>query len=492
MQAILFNFSKRLNSTKRPNDAQGVPVSVSIKQNVPKGQSSSQSGTETFLSHPTIWVQGDYTEYNYMKFKGRYYFVRDVQLTINNATVIYGEIDVLATYKDEIRASSQFVLYDETVNTEIPDTRLSAKSSGVYNQSAKTLPFQVLQPSAIITVNAEGHMESFKVAQNLIPTLTSGFDDWAIANLTNERDLLRQLCSSGSIAENIKNAILIPFGATAAFESGDTRIELGSWQTSVNGKKVVDRVIHDRIEVSIPWTASDWRRMTPYTRLYVELPFVGLIEYPTDDIRNMDTLEISVALDVITGDMTYTVNASRFNSSSQRQEYLTIGKYGANCASSFMIGESNISGQQIVNGVMQGVSGLVEGEGRLMMGAANAAVGNVGVGITQIGAGFSCFGDAVNGIIAANTPINTVVGTLGGASAFEANSSTVVVMCVSHEIVGGRDGAIHFFGTPTMQYKSLANLTGYVQCQNASVDLAALEVFRDLVNNALNRGIYIE
>ena len=47
-------------------------------------------------------------------------------------------------------------------------------------------------------------------------------------------------------------------------------------------------------------------------------------------------------------------------------------------------------------------------------------------------------------------------------------------------------------GTPTMAVKSLAGLTGYVECKNASVAIDASNDTINRVNNALNGGIYIE
>lgn len=486
MQAILFNFSKRLNSTKRPNDAEGVPVTVSIKQNVPKGQSSSQSGTETFLSHPTIWVQGDYTEYNYMKFKGRYYFIRDIQLTINNATVIYGEIDVLASYKNEIRASSQFVLYDETINTEIPDKRLSVfTSEDVDYAPTEVLPFNSSSGSYVVSVNGEGTIDSFVINKGAINVLTDGFKQWLDDNQWNTEELLSQYCASGSIAENIKSAVWIPFDLSTAVSSADVTIKLGSWTTSVQGKRIVNRVISDEVIIPIPWKYNDWRNVSPYTHMYLYIPFIGMMEYPTSDIRNANSIGVKLSLDAVTGEITIEVDAI---GSDYR---LCMGTYGANTGAAFLIGESNVSGRQIVNGISQGVSNLLQGEGRVMMGAVSIATGNVPSGVAQIGSGFGAFGQSITGFTDAITPINSVVGSLGSASA-SGMDRNIQLRIVTHDVVGGRDGAIHFFGTPTMRYKSLSGLSGYVQCQNATVDVAAIGCVRDLINEALNRGIYIE
>ena len=190
-------------------------------------------------------------------------------------------------------------------------------------------------------------------------------------------------------------------------------------------------------------------------------------------------------IDVLTGETAISVRAYG------REFNMIIATYGANIGANFMIGESNITGRQLVTGISQGVSNFIQGEGRMMMGAASIATGNVASGVAQIGAGFSAFGNCATNLIDAFTPINNTVGGLSSAAAAK-QPLTLDCWTVSHRVVGGRDGASQFFGTPTMMYKSLNNISGYVECENATVDVPAIGCVRDLINTALNRGIYIE
>ena len=73
MELILFeNFSKRINSTKRPVDSTGHKVAVKLKQ-----QTSKESPT-FILNRPVKW------NVNYCKWNGHYYYVNDIRVGIND------------------------------------------------------------------------------------------------------------------------------------------------------------------------------------------------------------------------------------------------------------------------------------------------------------------------------------------------------------------------------------------------------------------------
>ena len=68
-------------------------------------------------------------DHNYLKWGGWYYFIDDVIREKNHMVTIKCNLDALATYKTNIIASTQFVEYDTTANTELVDTRLSIKTT---------------------------------------------------------------------------------------------------------------------------------------------------------------------------------------------------------------------------------------------------------------------------------------------------------------------------------------------------------------------------
>lgn len=108
-----YSLSKRENSTKRPT-GDGSQFSCNIK--MPSG-----------VLNPVIELSTttNMTQYNYCKivhFQNRYYFVSD-WVSDHGLWIAHLKVDVLATYKTEINASTQYVVRSASMaNHSIPDT----------------------------------------------------------------------------------------------------------------------------------------------------------------------------------------------------------------------------------------------------------------------------------------------------------------------------------------------------------------------------------
>lgn len=97
MELILWkNFSKKINSTKQPEDSSGATMQVYLKQG-------------TSLEDPTFMINGIELEYNYCKWADHYYFIDDISVGNNNIYEIRCKMDVLATWKNAIGASEQYI-----------------------------------------------------------------------------------------------------------------------------------------------------------------------------------------------------------------------------------------------------------------------------------------------------------------------------------------------------------------------------------------------
>lgn len=117
------HFNKRKNSTKRPEV--GVTRNVVLLDDVS-------------LYSPVF--ESEYWDYNdnYCNWAGRFYYVTDVVTKNQNIFEVHCEIDPLATWKDDILATTAFVTFStSSFDIGIPDYRLSSdpitltKSSGV-------------------------------------------------------------------------------------------------------------------------------------------------------------------------------------------------------------------------------------------------------------------------------------------------------------------------------------------------------------------------
>ena len=102
-------FNKRKNSTKRPSGGH--------KRNV------------VLLDDVSLYspiFQSEYWDYNdnYCKWAGRFYYVTDVVTKNQNIFEVHCEIDPLATWKDDIMATTAFVTFSTSdFDIGIPDYR---------------------------------------------------------------------------------------------------------------------------------------------------------------------------------------------------------------------------------------------------------------------------------------------------------------------------------------------------------------------------------
>lgn len=95
MQITIYSgFSKEVNSTKQPTG--GTAVNCCLKEN-------------TSVIKPVFILNGANFSTNYVSWNGRFYWVDDIVSIRNGAVELHCSVDVLASYKSQIGASTQYV-----------------------------------------------------------------------------------------------------------------------------------------------------------------------------------------------------------------------------------------------------------------------------------------------------------------------------------------------------------------------------------------------
>ena len=473
-QVQIGTVNKRLNSTYQPTTELVHTIDVVLKE-------SCSDYTPTFvLKNPSNTFP-----YNYLKWGSWYYYITNVIRDKNQMIIITCTLDELATFKSNIVNSVQFVAYDSTANSEIVDTRLSVNTTPTRSVSyASSSMFETgcVLVGLVGTDNTGVYALTPAQAGSLLNRISTQWLDDAdmlpvpdVSDFTNWDDAIgvfvhnvtvgiRQLIATGKAPDCIKSCIYVP-APIEKFSGSSARIWLGEYDTGINGKLLSTAGHADEVtSVSIPWQFTDWRRNQPYTYVYLSLPYVGTIHLPSSEIIGLSSLgiEIHIGQD---GCVYYNITGG--------SGYSRILRFGANCSSNYMIGASNISPLNAVSG-----AGAVAGAG------IGAMLATTPLGLAAAGTG------AIAGFLNAVTSLPSSVGGTGGGSFTD--SAVISCFTICHNTCVDPSSVSVFMGTPTMAVKSLAGLTGYVECRNASVSIDASNDTINRVNNALNGGIYIE
>lgn len=455
--ATFFTTAKRHNSTLIPTG--GTVLNVSLK-----------NGCD--LLAPTFYL--DYASvpaWSMMQFAGRYYFITGVTSLRQDYWQIDAEVDVLATYKTNIGNTIAFVEYASSGNTNIIDSRLAITTPKIleyvdtplsdYVSTAGTYLLTVCgaapaggqgtahtpgtQGSRTYALSAGTLANVFASAKQYIDDIGSADTD----SFEAIKSLARNLVGIGNINDTIKGCTWVPWNIQAMGDVTLDWIWLGVFDTGLSGYSVDVPIKSYETSVSIPWHFSDWRRNTPYTQVYLYIPFVGLVHLSSENLIGESVIHVRVAINRINGNCNFEVRAGN----------QIIGTYSATTGVGVPVGASGISGETAAVGAIAHVGSMAVG------GAAGSISGAIAQ-VSQI---------APNTITAGNLS--------GGASA----GLDLNLRCytVSHDISGTA------LGVPVFNMVSMP-ASGYVKTRDASVSGAMTDTERQRINQLMDGGIYIE
>lgn len=483
--AYLYSFNKRRNSTALPTLSSGRAVTLVLKDG-------------TSLTDPTfILSSATRPTENYIQFEGRFYHVLEVTSIRQGIWGFNCHVDVLATYKANIQASTAFVAYDTTANTEISDGRLSLKTTSTYNQNTGSGWTYLGGGSCVIlnVIGAEGvdgdqnGVASYAVtidtartlmarikdfSENLYPEPLEPAEDFLESFnqfLTVTRDTSRQAVKYKDATACIKSAIIFPSSYDRVYGWGDTELWLGEYRVNVPCRRAQFGA-YDRQTVTIPWQTNDWRRNAPYTEILLYLPYVGVVNIPVSAV--MGCTSLTVEYDFTYADGGCTVKVCRDSYEPLTPTSGVIYKASTNLGGGYAIGESVTSG---FNTWVTSMAGAVATIGAAVISGGTAAVAAAGSA-------------AILGVGNSLTQSPTSIGSSSGGLL----ESTPNVICAVnfHDTVVAPDSVSAFMGTPAMAVKSLSGLSGYVETRLFSVSGTMLENERIEINRFMDGGVYIE
>lgn len=417
-------------------------------------------------------------------FEGRYYFVDDIVSVRNGLWELSCSVDVLSTYKANILNTNAFVLYDTLPNTEIVDTRLSTGTS-VYVGETNDRSSSFFETGCVLVgITGKHNTGVFAMspaqASNLLEDIaTNWLDDADMLEVPDVRDFsnwddaigvfihnitvgLRQLIATGKAPDCIKSAIYVPVPASK-FSGSSTAVWLGDYNTGINALLLNSAGHADEVAtLSIPWHFSDWRRNSPYTQIFMKLPYVGVVSIPNSKVMGSGAITVETHVSQ-SGMVAYNLSANS----------IYIGRYVADCSSGFMIGASNVNPLSSA------------------MGAGTVAGAGVGAALATGPAGLAAAGTAaIAGFISGITSEPQSVGTSGGGA--YTDSGVISCYCISHDVSADPSAIAPTIGTPAMAVRAIGALTGYVETKCFSVSGNMTDWERQEINRLMDGGVYIE
>lgn len=476
LKLTLWKFSKRENSTAIPS-APGTELDILLKD-------------RTQILSPVFLLElSSYPDYNYALFEGRYYFITQIESLREDLWSLSCRVDVLGTYKASIQATTAFVLYDTSANTELTDSRISMKTSSTLQIESASFATIGGGSFAAVSIVGRSNTRTFLMSLADAGNLMSGINNWITTAIASPAggsgspeeaidgfaematDAFRQLIATGSAKDCIRSAIILPLNGSQITGLSNFRVWLGEFDTgksyvSINSSS--ERIVKDVLTINIPWQATDWRRNSPYHELYLYIPYVGLNRLPVGDLIGETSIIVESSVDLASGDTVMQVRASSGK---------IIAHYNASLGVPMPLGASNVTPMQMANTI------LSAGQG-----AASAASSYMKL---DVGGGVAKSLGTIQGIMNNLEPIPTCIGGNGGG-AILGLQNTAYLFSIFHDTNVSPDSVSAIMGTPTREVKSLSGLSGYVQTIGASVSGAMLDAERSEINKLLDGGIYIE
>lgn len=445
LRLLLFNFSKRQNSTAAPADNTGVAVDVTLKN-------------ETSLNSPVFLLSGARPNYTYAKFEGAYYFIDDIRSVRNNLYEIACTLDVLATHKAQIANTSAFIEFCAQGSTELTDNRIVPKGltpSAV--QGSAQIP---LNPNGTYLLSAIGEnsgVRQFCLGKAGMNTILDSIQNWYNSAIVagNEWEIIgKNFISSGSAMECVRECRWVPFDVAALDSGGGTsELTLGQFHTGLNFHWLGSMIYSNVYTVNIPFSRAGWLRLQPYTDVSVFLPFVGVVSLNHPIFSTNNVLQVEFSVNLSSGDIAYELICGG----------VRLGSYGASTAVSIPVGSSNISPSSIFNSIAGAALSLSYGN---VIGAAGAIMSAFEATQTSVG------------------------GISGGAGAGLEDYIVVAVTERGTSGVVGNMAAVQ--GLPYFNTARLGNLSGYIKTRDASVQGSIRGSVRERINDLLNGGFFME
>lgn len=460
MQITVYSgFQKKINSTKTPTG--GTTVNVALK-------------TPTSELRPVFLISGFDLTWNYIQWGLSYYYVDDIVIVNNTQAEYHCEKDVLATFKSDITASSQFVTrsasaYDAHVIDGIYPTIAGASIDTENFIMGESLTGAGTYVVGVVSADAKGGVAYFTFGaggnnfKNFVSYMFS--DVWLDPDADISIEIQKELVNP---FQYVVSCVWYPFSIAGTL----SHVKFGYWDSGVNAGLLDEsqRIHTISGSLSLPRhpqaTANGvYMNNAPYTRYLLDCYTFGQIPLDPAPFVDSSGLSIDVIVDVFAA-----AAELRITNSGGTYEH----RYNANFGVSIPLSQLNSKTIQAAVGVVGGAGGGAAGLG-MMAGPAGAIIGGV------LG--------AAGGIMAGINNLFPQVQTQGGVGSKNAYARTPFVQC---EFYKTPTIAPSIVGRPLMAQRTLSTLSGYTVCERVDLSTSACPEEKSIIIQHMTNGFFIE
>lgn len=433
------SFSKRKNSTKKPSG--GFDIECKIK-------------TPTSWERPVFQIKSNNLAITnvYIPSTLHYYFVDSITQVTNDIIELNCSEDVLATYWESIATQNVYVertSHQSAQNNLINDGMISGQQNIVYqNSTAQDIGLSAGSDCYIVNVVSKDAQLGVQTVALTRAELTAFTNNLYTTNYQ----------WADWIGESIMQSLFDPFQYVRTVKrfpisinrfGGTESLSYGWYVSGVVGRSVPESQTIGSVDITFNSYYGDFRDYSEqYTRYYIQLPGVGTITIPPEIIAR--GCRISLNVDYLSGQGAYHI----ISGGSMYNNYLV--NLGADVPLS-----------QVNSGIGSEVPNLIGGTVALVASANPTPL--------------------LNSIPRC---ISSEVKSLGGMTGYVGTLGNVFV--TTQVIHYGSGQVPNTIGRPCCKNLQLGSLTGYVKCGNASVDIGSFGDEKDMINDLLNGGFYIE
>lgn len=423
------------------------------------------------ILNPALFVDiGNPSNYNYCYISdfGRFYYVNDWTYE-RGKWLAQCSVDVMATYKAQIGASSQYILRaSNDSDGSIMDTMYPTKNLISERQGVGASPWRsgswVIGIVSSDSINGAVSYYAFTGAQ--FSSLCSYLFGGSIYDFNQiTQDISRETWKSlYNPFQYIVSCMYIPVDISANFGSS-VNVKVGYWTIPVSAYTLaISTPIIDSF--TIPWVGNhpddsrgDYVYCNPYTQVDFSFPAFGFVQLPSDIVYKQGGVAGDLSVDLVTGEGTLYLGDANFP---------------------YMVLKAQI-----------GIPVKLAQMATDVLGMATTAVSGV-AGTVSAALSGDIAGAIASGVSAIDSSVRSQVprlSTTGGSGGFSSLIYPPRAVFRYYKLVDEDNARL---GRPLCQHRQVSSLGGYMLCENAAVDIPGTMEESQRVQAIMNGGFYYE